>query len=429
MRAWRPLFVWTIGFAFAGLAALVKGPQAPVYFVAITTAYLIVQRDWRYLIKWQCLAGAVVFVSIVAAWQIPFYFATDWPTVVATWSGLAADRIHLRGVLVHAIEYPIETFVCLLPWSPILVALMVHDTRKLLRDVQPTLTYLAIAIGVAYPTVWFAAGARGRYFMPLYPLAAIIVGVLIERCSVATLGTYPRRAWRQFVFLWGAVVIGGAIFILGANLIYSDPAKRFYQPRPFAVAFAALAAVAAAVLWLTFRRANTRPLGAVLAIAVVTAVGGAGIMLNVNSARWTNPADHVARLRDLLPENTSLVSFSPIEHRFAYYYHEPIAELNWPTNVNDVPHHVEYFCFMRQPGDTADSRAAGRGRSWYKTPGTLPFEWEELASICVERQGYELAPRTVVLGRIVRPIKPAITDATVPQPRRLETAQNLKSRK
>ena len=31
---------------------------------------------------------------IVAAWQIPFYFATDWRMVVATWSGLAADRIH-----------------------------------------------------------------------------------------------------------------------------------------------------------------------------------------------------------------------------------------------------------------------------------------------------------------------------------------------
>jgi 4-amino-4-deoxy-L-arabinose transferase-like glycosyltransferase len=430
IRGWRPLFVWTIGFAFAGLAALVKGPQAPVYFVAITAAYLIVRGDWRYLISWQCFAGAVVFVSIVAAWQIPFYFATDWPTVVATWSGLAADRIHLRGVLAHAVEYPVETFVCLLPWSPILVALMVRDTRKLLRDVQPTLTYLAIAIGVAYPTVWLAAGARGRYFMPLYPIVSILVGLLIDRCSTATLGSYPRRAWRQFVSLWATVVTGGAILILGANLIYSDPAKRFYQPRSFAVAFAALAMVAAAVLWLSFRRrATAPPVRAVFAIALVTAIGSAGIMLNVNVARWTNPSDDVAKLKDLLPRNPTLVSLSPIEHRFAYYYREAIAELAWPTNIDDVSQDIEYFCFMRQPGDTAKSRAAGRGRSWYKTPGTLPFEWEELASICVERQGYELAPRTVVLGRIVRPIKPAITDATVPQPRRLETAQNLKSRK
>ena len=68
-----------------------------IYFVAITSVYLIVRRDWRYLINWQFGAGAVAFALIVAAWQIPFYFATDWDTVIATWSGLAGDRIRLRG--------------------------------------------------------------------------------------------------------------------------------------------------------------------------------------------------------------------------------------------------------------------------------------------------------------------------------------------
>ena len=38
---------WSLGFAFAALAALVKGPQAPVYFGAITVVYLAVMRDWK----------------------------------------------------------------------------------------------------------------------------------------------------------------------------------------------------------------------------------------------------------------------------------------------------------------------------------------------------------------------------------------------
>ncbi|HEX5472370.1 MAG TPA: glycosyltransferase family 39 protein, partial [Lacipirellulaceae bacterium] len=91
MRAWRPLLTWTAGFACAALAALVKGPQAPIYFVAITCAYLAVRRDWRYLISWQWAAGAAVFVFVIALWQIPFYMETDWKAVGATWSGLAAD--------------------------------------------------------------------------------------------------------------------------------------------------------------------------------------------------------------------------------------------------------------------------------------------------------------------------------------------------
>jgi hypothetical protein len=82
--------------------------------------------------------------------------------------------------------------------------------------------------------------------------------------------------------------------------------------------------------------------------------------------------------------------------------------------VSDIPVDLEYFCFMRQPGDTAESRAAGRGRSWYKTPGTLPCEWQEITSVCVERQVYEgETPRRVVIGRVVRPLKVAISDVSI----------------
>ena len=72
-KRWPPLATWSLGFGFAALAALVKGPQAPIYFVAITTVYLLLRRDWRYLVSWQTAVGLVVSVAIVAAWQIPFY--------------------------------------------------------------------------------------------------------------------------------------------------------------------------------------------------------------------------------------------------------------------------------------------------------------------------------------------------------------------
>jgi hypothetical protein len=70
---------------------------------------------------------------------------------------------------------------------------------------------------------------------------------------------------------------------------------------------------------------------------------------------------------------------------------------------------------MRQPGDTADARKSGRGRTSYKTPGTLPFAWKEIMSICVERQVYDDNPRVVVLGQVVRPLQPTTSDVTAPQ--------------
>lgn len=416
MRRRRPLAVWSIGFAFAALAALVKGPQAPVYFGAITVIYLLVQRDLRYLISWQFAAGAAVFATIVAAWQFPFYLATDWDSVAATWTGLAGDRIRLGGVLAHIVTFPAETFVCLLPWSPWMLTLVSRKSRNLFSNQRPVFTFLATALIVAYPTVWLAAGARGRYFMPLYPLAAVLIGLLIERSAVAARDVYPRRAWHQFLLIWSSVIGVSALVIGGSSLLLDDPIRTMYQPRAFCLLYALVAAGVAYMLWLCYRQPNNfRPITAVIAIAGIAGLGTGGFMVNVNAARWNNPTADVVDFKSLLPTGASLVSFTPIEHRFAYYYREPVAELDWPLAQDDLPPNVEYFCFMRNPGDTAKSRLAGRGRTTYHTSGTLPFAWQEITSICVDRRVYDDHPRTVVLGRVVRPLQPTISDVTVPQ--------------
>jgi len=413
MSGWRPIITWSIGFGFAALAALVKGPQAPVYFVAITGAYLIVRRDWRYLLSWQFAAGAAVFAAVVAAWQVPFYRATDWPTAIATWSGLAADRIHLGGMMKHLVTYPMETFVCLLPWSPLLVALAKRETRALVDDCRPVITFLFTAILVAYPTVWIAAGARGRYFMPLYPLVAVLIGLIIERCATASAGTYRSRAWRQFLLLCSILIGVGGAAIGVSGLLPDDWSVWLHQPRAFSVVFGIAAAFVAYMLWKCCHAHRlATPLIAMLSIAAIVGVAYSGLMLNVNIARWHDPTTVVARLRSELPPDSRLVSFTPIEHRFVYYYKTPIAEIEWPAELRDLPADVEYFCFMRNPGDTAERRIAGRGRTWTTSSGTLPFAWEEITSICVERR-VRKNDRTVVLGRVVRPLQAMVSNATV----------------
>jgi hypothetical protein len=386
-----------------------------VYFVAITSVYLAMRSDWRYLLSWQFAAGLAAFALILSAWQIPFYLATDWDTVVATWSGLAGDRIRLSGLLEHAITYPLETFACLLPWSPILFALARRETRALFSDKQPVITFLITALVVAYPTVWLAAGARGRYFMPLYPLVAVLVGLVVEQCAFAPLGSYPRRAWHQFLTLWATLIAASGFIIAGASLLMHNLSQGFYQPRWFAAVFAILTLAVMVVLLKCYQHASRlRPIVAAAAIAVVAGTGAAGVLVNVNVSRWIDPNCEITELKNQLPPGTVLASFSPIEHRFAYYFGDSIAELDWPISTADIPPGLTYFCFMRQPGDTAESRAAGRGRTWYKTPGTLPVKWEEIASVCVERQVYiGEPPRTVVLGRVVRPLKATVSDVTV----------------
>ena len=92
-RQWRPSFYWLAGYGLAALAALAKGPQAPVYFAGPVLLYLIWRRDWRSLFSRWHLVGVVLFVAIVGTWQFPFWIEMGWPAVKTVWLGDVAMRL------------------------------------------------------------------------------------------------------------------------------------------------------------------------------------------------------------------------------------------------------------------------------------------------------------------------------------------------
>ncbi len=147
---------WCLGYSFAALGALVKGPQAPVYFISACGVYLVLRRDWRWLVCREHLLGIASFAAIIGVWLVPFAVA-DWSTVDEIWAGLASDRFTLQGLPGHVFNYPLETLGCLLPWSPLLLPLLSPVTRKALFAARPQMAFLLVALAVTYPSVWLAA--------------------------------------------------------------------------------------------------------------------------------------------------------------------------------------------------------------------------------------------------------------------------------
>jgi hypothetical protein len=251
--------------------------------------------------------------------------------------------------------------------------------------------------------------------MPLYPVVAVLIALVIERCSVASPEKYPRRAWHQFLML-STVLIGGVGLVIGiGGLTSAKLAEAIYQPRWFCLVVA-VAVVGAVYMLHKCRRFPRRfvPTLAVLTIAAFVGAAYAGIAINVHAERWNDPTHAIAELKRRLPPNTTLVSLTPIEHRFAYYYEDSIPELGWPMRPHDLPEGVDYFCFMRNPKDKPHKRFASRGRGQEKSSGMLPFAWEEITALNIERSKTKKG-MTVVLGRIIRPIRAELSDATKPQ--------------
>ena len=388
---------WIAGYALAALAGLAKGPQGPVYFMAITAAFLALKRDWRFLFSpWQ-FAGLAVFFSIVGAWQLPFYWELDATSAQAIWSegGEMSDRFdysNLPKVLGNWAAYPFEVFACLMPWSLMLFAVPTRWMRDRLGDARPMAEFLATAIAVAFVTCWLPAQSRARYFMCLYPCVAPLVGLSIQRCWECREKSWWQQSWDRYLIggavlttaaglLIGGTVIGGAVAGDGPGVLH----LRESVSRGFALAFVPLAAIAALLMiWSRPRRHAWQAQAGVLTLAAFMGLTYTGVVVSVQSRNSNHPWTAIATVRELIPPGERLVSYDPVHHLFAYYYAEPIELQRLGKNRLATPTSGSYFCFAVDP---------------HYTRPIIPFAWETVAEISCERTQSPHPASKVVVGR------------------------------
>ena len=109
----------------------------------------------------------------------------------------------------------------------------------------------------------------------------------------------------------------------------------------------------------------------------------------------------VSELQESLPDTKGVISFGSVDHRFCFFYKDLIVEKEWPLSMEEVPDSTDYFFLSYLASDTPTKRTTGRGRTFYSTYGTLPFQWEEVKRINVGRRNREHEPQ-VILGRVKR---------------------------
>ena len=399
----RSLSLWAIPYTLAAFGALVKGLQAPIYLGATTFVFLAIRRDWKTLFSWSHAAAMLLFAVIVGAWAIPFCLATDAESFFAIWAGLAIDRMLMSGLVQHLVTYPGELIGCLLPWSVLLFELPRKRFRESLNEAGEHVQYLLVAIAVTFPSVWLVAGARGRYYMPLFPCFAILIGLVIQRCTRLDADPAARRGWQLFVLGLAITVTIIGIALPAASLVPLKQVDGIIQPVAFGLSLFAAAVITAAILLWSRRRTSARSATvALLSLGIFVGLFNDGALVNIRLNDSHDPSRAIAEVKATLPQADRLVSFGPINHRFAYFYETTITELPWPAADDEVATDVEYFCFDRHIHDTAAVRANGRGRTWSQTPGLLPFEWEQVDAIGCDRSRKDPFDRTVVIGRIVR---------------------------
>lgn len=383
---------WIAGYAATALAGLAKGPQGPIYFITITTVFLALRRDWSFLFNRWHVAGLAVFVLVVGAWQLPFYWELDATSAQAIWSeggemSSRFDYANVWTVLGHWASYPFEVLACMMPWSFMLSLFASRWFRTRIAEASPMVAFLLTAIAIALPTCWLPVPSRARYFMSLYPCVAPLVGLAIQRCWESRENGWWQRGWDRFLVIGAGSIVAAGLFvgIVGTLGRSGIPALGQAVSPGFAI-FYALAALgaAAAVLWSRRGRDARHADVGILAVAGFMGMTWTGVVVSVQMRTSNDPSATVAAVRAMIPPGERLVSLGKVHHLFAYYYGAPIElqKLGESKLATEMP--GTYFCFAIDPK--------------FKAP-TIPFAWSPVVEISCERSKSPHPVTKVVVGR------------------------------
>lgn len=387
-RGWPAALTWGLGYGFAALAALTKGPQPPVYFGGTVVLYLAWRRDWRTFFNLGHLFGLALFAAIVLAWAVPFQLACGWDATQRIWGSDSSARFvewTTPAVLRHMVQYPLECLGCTAPWSLALVAFLSKRFRHSLGTTTPHAVFLAIYCLVGFLPCWAPPGAATRYVYPLYPAVALLAGLAIDRVALAELSPRLRRAWGFGWSAWAIVMAAIVVAVTTASVSSGFTFARPWTVSPaVAVAWAMASACAVVLVWL-----GRRPVGdkrmryAVGGLACYLAVGYCVVVVHATQARSVDTAALVARVKEAIPAGSRLVGIDGTHHLFAYYYGEPVELRSSPQLVFGDSSDVTYFCY----------EALGDERK------PMPFPSEVIAVIPVDRNRHATPVRVVVVGR------------------------------
>jgi 4-amino-4-deoxy-L-arabinose transferase-like glycosyltransferase len=412
MRRWPDWLTFAVGYTLMALATLTKGIQAPPYFVGAIGLYLVLTRQWRRLASAAHCIGILIAVGILAAWLVPYACALGWPAAEEVWLGdqtVKNSRHVLEWEMIdtatHLLTYPVEVLAASLPWCLLLLPYLRASFRRTLGSARPQVVFLTIAMAVAWPTCWIPPGGLPRYFAPLFPAMAVLIGVVVERCAKADAAMWLQTAWRRYRMTVAVVMIGAALAVaaLAAGLGRTHPHLQPLTESPWVACSYAEVAIGLVVLMVHWRRRLTpvRARFEVIAVAGFMVMSFTGLVTNVRVRRSVDAAAAVEELRAKLPAGQELVSlYGPVDSLFSYYYGLPIiTPRRCPPFGRDSVDDVTYFCFV-SPGE--------------KRP-TLPFAWEEVGVVNLDRNLMPVPERVLVVGRRVPDAPPprAIAVTTV----------------
>ncbi len=397
-KNWPRGVVWSLGYALAALATLTKGIQATPYFVGATWLFLICRRDWRWLFSWGHLAGLVTWVIVFGAWALPFVNMMSWASLGEVFKRDSRDQFldtSVQRYLRQMVTMPGRIAGSVLPWLALLGVLWFKPARQWVARQTPLVSFILIAMAVAWPTVWLSPTSQNRHYMPLYPCMALLFALMAGAALRVTDSPKPGKYWRDFLGVLSVVmlVIGVGFSAMALDGVRASLTKILpkvdWSDAQIDCTTALIFLIGALLTgliaqWASWKVDGKRMQIGALAVAVFVGLLMVGPVATMDIRRSVNVGPSIRELRQTMGDKP-LVSYGATAHLFAYYFREPIKILPFPTSTDDAGAQVEYFSYYSGSEGIEDPK--------------LPFEWEKVGAFNCDRFASDKPRVLIVVGR------------------------------
>ena len=344
--------MWLVACALLAYGALIKGPILGIIFYLTIGLVVWRARKLRELFRLPHLAGIALILLLCLGWvalaaagasgeQMGRTFSSQWSSHL---TGAHADygRWPARVVMAAA---GMGFWMVLLPllWLKRFTAGIRDRDRGVFRACR-----LALVIGFVLLNMYPAA--RPRYSMPLYPLAAMLLGWVLS--------THRRSVWTDAIWKCAMMaILVAACVAAGVLLVVGD-----VGPGPVAAMAVAVGAASVAI-------GNQRQIVGGYRLTLLTAAAVAAA--TITAIYWVTPIalrresrrPAAAAINARVPAGETIYAFRAGYEPMLYYVREPLAYLLDPTEIDAQVRYLLLAAAAHEGGELDDRLAGGNAQT------------------------------------------------------------------
>ena len=341
----RQKLAWyTLMHAGLALGFLAKSAMGLVVPGLALMTFLLWERRWRELLRWELAAGLLLQAVVVGSWLQAVAAQPDgqhflkvflWDNLVGRFLPVASEGHYADGHHNAPFKYLIELPIYLLPWTFLMGAAAYRGWRGV-RDATVDRAAWRWCVCVVVPSLVVLSAAstgRGIYLAPLMPGFAVALGLWVARHLAR-----PDRFERACLWLTMVLVALAALVAAPGILAVAGLTDHIMPSVPILVMVlggSAAAAVGLRMLWHQHRGAYGAALcTAMLALNLTLLVAWYGLFPLVD--RWQDLTPTVTRVAALTAHQT-IVLWQPDETIVANL--DYLAGLRLPSVTESVQLH------------------------------------------------------------------------------------------